>query len=176
MTDTVFSLIGRTSTERYSRTFGPLSRILWTDWSKQTRTDMGEAVKTKRRTQGGHRAYMSQVLPEAKGFIKAGESSTEMWPKIAQLKASLEEQLESLRTVDVEILSGLVEQEGVTDKEIAEKVQIAGNLKGEIKAITRPWLSFLRQNQKVLWAHIQTHQLRVAKCSQTTTCEQSFPS
>ena len=38
---------------------------------------MGEAVKTKRRTQGGHRAYMSQVLPEAKCFIKAGESTTE---------------------------------------------------------------------------------------------------
>ena len=109
---------------------------------------------------------MSQVLPEAKGFIKAGESTTETWPKIAQLKASLEEQLESLRTLDTEILSGLVEQEGVTDKEIAEKVQIAGNLKGEIKAITTPWLSFLRQNQKVLWAHIQTHQLRVAKHKQ----------
>lgn len=33
-------------------------------------------------------------------------------------------------------MSGLVEQEGVTDKEIAEQVQTAGNLKGEIKAIT----------------------------------------
>ena len=137
---------------------------------------MGEAVKTKRRTQGGHRAYMSQVLPEAKGFIKAGESTTETWPKITQLKASLKEQLESLRTLDAEILSGLLEQESVTNKEIEEKVQIAGNLKGEIKAITRPWLSFLCQNQKVLWAHIQTHQLRVAKWSQTTMCEQSFPS
>lgn len=38
---------------------------------------MAEAVKTKRRTRGGHRAYVSQVLPEAKGFIKAGESTTE---------------------------------------------------------------------------------------------------
>ena len=116
---------------------------------------------------------MSQVLPEAKGFIKVGESTTETWPKITQLKASLEEQLESLRTLDAEILSGVLEQEGVTNKEIAEKVQIAGNLKGEIKAITRPWLSFLCQNQKVLWAHIQIHQLRVAEWSQTTTCEQS---
>lgn len=34
-------------------------------------------MKTKRRTQGGHRAYMSQVLAEAKGFIKVGESTTE---------------------------------------------------------------------------------------------------
>ena len=97
---------------------------------------MGEATKTKRRTQGGHRAYVSQVLPEVKGFIKAGESTTETRPRIAQLKASLEEQLESLRTLDAEILSGLVEHEGITDKEIAEEVQIAGNLKGEITAIT----------------------------------------
>ena len=77
---------------------------------------------------------MSQVLPEAQGSIKTGESTTETRPRIAQLKASLEEQLEKLRTLDAEILSGLVEQEGVTNKEIAEEVQIAGNLKGEIKA------------------------------------------
>ena len=95
---------------------------------------MAEAMKTKRRTRGGHRTYVSQVLPEAKGFIKAGESTTETRPRIAQLKASLEEQLESLRMLDAEILSGLVEQEGVTDKEIAEEVHIAGNLKGEINA------------------------------------------
>ena len=95
---------------------------------------MAEATKTKRRTRGGHRAYVSQVLPEAKGFIKVGESTTETRQRIAQLKASLEEQLESLRMLDAEILSGLVEQEGVTNKEIAEEVQIAGNLKGEIKA------------------------------------------
>ena len=57
---------------------------------------MAEAMKTKRRTRGGHRAYVSQVLPEAKGFIKAGEPTTETRPRIAQLKASLEEWLESL--------------------------------------------------------------------------------
>ena len=57
---------------------------------------MTEAVKTKRRTRGGHRAYVGQVLPEAKGFIEAGESTTETRPRIAQLKASLKEQLESL--------------------------------------------------------------------------------
>lgn len=33
-------------------------------------------------------------------------------------------------------MSCIVEQEGVTDEEIAEEVQIAGNLIGEIKAIT----------------------------------------
>ena len=97
---------------------------------------MAEAVKTKRRTRGGHRAYVSQVLPEAKGFIEEGESTTEMRPRNAHFKASLEEQLESLRTLDAQILSGLVEQEGVTDEEIAEEAQIAGKLKGEIKAIT----------------------------------------
>jgi len=46
-----------------------------------------------------------------------------------QLKASLEEQLESLRTLDAAILSDLVELEGVTDEEIAEEVQIAGKPK-----------------------------------------------
>ena len=70
--------------------------------------DMTEVVKTKRRTQGGHRAYVSQVWPEAKGFIKVGQSTTETRPRIAQLNASLEEQLESSSLLDVEILSGLV--------------------------------------------------------------------
>ncbi|XP_015767737.1 PREDICTED: uncharacterized protein LOC107346459 [Acropora digitifera] len=67
--------------------------------------------------------------------IEKGESTVETRPRIVQLKASLEEQLESLRTLDAAILSDLVELEGVTDEEIAEEVQIAGNLKGEIKAI-----------------------------------------
>ena len=96
---------------------------------------MAEAVKTKRKTRGGHKAYVSQVLSEAKVFIEKGESTVETRPRIVQLKASLEEQLESLRTLDAAILSDLVELEGVTDEEIAEEVQIAGNLKGEIKAI-----------------------------------------
>lgn len=29
------------------------------------------AVKTKRKTRGGHKAYVSQVLPEAKGYLEA---------------------------------------------------------------------------------------------------------
>ena len=96
---------------------------------------MAEAVKTKRKTRGGHKAYVSQVLSEAKVFIEKGESTVETRPRIVQLKASLEEQLESLRKLDAAILSDLVELDGVTDEEIAEEVQIAGNLKGEIKAI-----------------------------------------
>ena len=31
---------------------------------------MAEAVKSKRKTRGGHRAYMSKVLPEAKALSK----------------------------------------------------------------------------------------------------------
>ena len=67
-----------------------------------------------------------------------------MRPRNAHFKASLEEQLESLRTLDAQILSGLVEQEGVTDEEIAEEAQIAGNLKGEIKAITTTLAKLLK--------------------------------
>lgn len=93
------------------------------------------AVKTKRKTRGGHKAYVSQVLPEAKGYLEA-QPTAESRLRIAQLKAALEEQLENLRKLDEEILRNLVEVEGVTDEDIAEEVQIAGNLKGEIKAIT----------------------------------------
>lgn len=50
------------------------------------------------------------------------------------LKCRLKNSLKNYERWTQEILSGLVEQEGVTDKEIAEEVQIAGNLKGEIKA------------------------------------------
>ena len=50
------------------------------------------------------------------------------------LKRRLKNSLKNYERWTQEILSGLVEQEGVTDKEIAEEVQIAGNLKGEIKA------------------------------------------
>jgi len=82
---------------------------------------MAEAVKTKRKTRGGHKAYVSQVLPEAQVFIEKFESIAETRLRIAQLKASHEEQLE--------ILSDLVELEGVSVEEIAE------NIKGEIKAI-----------------------------------------
>ena len=95
---------------------------------------MAEAVKTKRKTRGWYKAYLSQVLPEAKVFIEKGESTTETRPRTAQLKASLEEQLESLRMLHKQILSDLVELEGVTDEEIGEEVQIAENL-GEIQII-----------------------------------------
>lgn len=96
---------------------------------------MAEPVKTKRKTPGRLKANVSQFLPQAKGFIEKGEPTAETRPRMAQLKASLQGQLESLRMLDAEILRGLVEQEGVTDEDIAEEVQIAGNLKREIEAI-----------------------------------------
>lgn len=111
---------------------------------------MAEAVKTKRKSRGGHKAYVSQVLSEAKVFIEKGESTVETRPRIVQLKASLEEQLESLRTLYAAILSDLVELEGVTDEEIAEEVQIAGNLKGRSRPSLQLWLSFSHQSQKAL--------------------------
>lgn len=94
---------------------------------------MAEAVvKSKRRTRGGHKAYLKQVLPEAKGYLE-GQPTEESKFRIAQLKASLEEQLENLRKLDEEILTNLVGVEGVTEEEIADEVQTAGNLKGKIK-------------------------------------------
>ena len=50
-------------------------------------------MKTKRRTQGGHRAYMSQVLPEAKGFIKAGDPPQKRDQKSHNLKRRLKSSL-----------------------------------------------------------------------------------
>ena len=75
---------------------------------------MAAAVKAKRISRGGHKAYVSQILVEVKGFMEAGESTSETRPIKTQPKASLEEQLEDLRKLDAEILSGLVEKEGVT--------------------------------------------------------------
>ena len=40
-----------------------------------------------------------------------------------------------LRQLDEDILRDLVDEEGVTDGDIAEEVQVAGNLKGDISAM-----------------------------------------
>ena len=105
---------------------------------------MAEAVKAKRKSQGGHRAYVNQVLPEAKQ-LAAGQCTSETRPRIAQLKASLEEQLTCLRQLDEEILRDLVDVEGVTDEDIAEEAQVAGNLKGDINATIAALAELLRQ-------------------------------
>ncbi|XP_068749238.1 uncharacterized protein [Montipora capricornis] len=95
---------------------------------------MTELVKAKRKTRGGHKAYVTQILPKAKELVATGHCTPETRPRFTKLKASLEEQLTSLRQLDEEILNGLVSVEGVTDEEIAEEVRTAGDLKGEISA------------------------------------------
>ena len=106
---------------------------------------MTEAVKAnKRKSRGGHRAYVNQVLPQAKELV-AGQYTVETRPRIAQLKASLEEQLTCLRQLDEEILRDLVDEEGVTDGDIAEEVQVAGNLKGDISATIAALAELLKQ-------------------------------
>ena len=107
--------------------------------------EMTEAVKAnKRKSRGGHRAYVNQVLPQAKELV-AGQCTAETRPRIAQLKASLEEQLTCLRQLDEEILRDLVDEEGVTDGDIAEEVQVAGNLKGDISATIAALAELLKQ-------------------------------
>ena len=119
--------------------------------SKQVilQVEMAEAVKAKRKSRGGHRAYVNQVLPEAKE-LAAGQCTAETRPRITQLKASLEEQLTCLRQLDEEILRDLIDVEGVTDEDIAEEAQVAGNLKGDINAPIAALAELLRQNRRAL--------------------------
>ena len=77
---------------------------------------------------------MTQILPKVKELVATGQCTPETRPRFTKLKASLEEQLTSLRQLDEEILNGLMSVEGVTDEEIAEKVRTAGDLKGQISA------------------------------------------
>ena len=133
--------------------------------------EMTEAVKAyKRKSRGGHRAYVNQVLPQAKELV-AGQCTAETRPRIAQLKASLEEQLTCLRQLDEEILRDLVDEEGVTDGDIAEEVQVAGNLKGDISATIAALAELLKQKPRVLNRNIlrvpelvKVRQLRFKTC------------
>ena len=133
--------------------------------------EMTEAVKAnKRKSRGGHRAYVNQVLPQAKELV-AGQCTAETRPRIAQLKASLEEQLTCLRQLDEEILRDLVDEEGVTDGDIAEEVQVAGNLKGDINATIAALAELLKQKPRVLNRNIlrvpelvKVRQLRFKTC------------
>ena len=124
--------------------------------------EMAEGVKVKRKSRGGHRAYVNQVLPEAKG-LAARQCTPETRPRIAQLKAILEQQLTCLRQLDQEILKDLVVEEGVTDEDIAEEAQIAGNLKGDIKGIAA-LAELLKQNPPSL----QQQQPQSAGVSEST--------
>ena len=63
-----------------------------------TPEEMAELVKAKRKTRGGHKAYVTQILPEAKELVATGHCTPgpETRPRFTKLKASLEEQLTSL--------------------------------------------------------------------------------
>ena len=72
------------------------------------------------------------------------ECPAERKPRIAQLKASLEEQLTNLRKLDKELLRDLVGIKGVTDEEIADEVRVAGTLKGDINVTIASLAELLR--------------------------------
>ena len=55
--------------------------------------------------------------------------------KAVQLKGTLEEQLDSTKKIDEDILNLFVQVEGVTDDEITEEVKLAGDMRGEINAL-----------------------------------------
>ncbi|XP_068720614.1 uncharacterized protein [Montipora capricornis] len=76
-------------------------------------------------------------------------------PRFTKLKASLEEQLTSLRQLDKEIFNGLASLEGVTDEEIAEEVLTAGVLKGESSGTITSLVDLLRP--KSSGSHHQEH-------------------
>ena len=124
--------------------FKPITIITGTVKIDDLQAEMAEAVKAKRKSRGGHRTYVNQVLPEAKE-LAAGQCTGETRPQIAQLKASLEEQLTCLRQLDKEILRDLVDVEGVTDEDITEEAQVTGNLKGDINATIAALAELLRQ-------------------------------
>ena len=91
-----------------------------------------------------------------------------MRPRIAQLKASLKEQLTCLRQVDQEILKDLIQEEGVTDKDIMEEAQVVGNLKGDINATIAALAELLKQNPPSLQQQ-QLHSARVSESTPTTS-------
>ena len=77
--------------------------------------------------------------------LAAGQCTAETRLRIARLKASLEEQLTCLRQLDEEILRDLVNVEGVTDEDIAEEAQVAGNLKRNVNTTIAALAELLRQ-------------------------------
>ena len=92
-----------------------------------------EIVTLKRRTRKGPRAYLKQVVEETKTLLEASDTGQQL--KAVQLKETLEEQLDSAKKIDEEILNILVQIEGVADEEIAEEIKRAGDIRGEIKAL-----------------------------------------
>ena len=106
-----------------------------------------DALKSRRRARKGHRAYLKQIVAEAKGLLQ--DYTEEQHPKAVQLKGTLEEQLDIVRKLDEEILKLLVEVDEVTDDEIAEEVTEAGDLRGEGKALVTSISDLLQPKQEV---------------------------
>ena len=93
-----------------------------------------DALKSRRRARKGHRAYLKQIVAEAKGLLQ--DYTEEQHPKAVQLKGTLEEQQDIVRKLDEEILKLLVEVDEVTDDEIAEEVTEAGDLRGHGESLS----------------------------------------
>ena len=106
-----------------------------------------DALKSRRRARKGHRAYLKQIIAEAKGLLQ--DYTEEQHPKAVQLKGTIEEQLDIVRKLDEEILKLLVEVDEVTDDEIAEEVTEAGDLRGEGKALVTSISDLLQPKQEI---------------------------
>lgn len=117
--------------------------------------DMAELAKAKRKARGGHKAQVTQILPDAKEPVATGQCTPETRPRFTKLKASLEEQLTSLRQLDEEILNCLGSVKGITDEEIGEEVRTAVDLKGEIRATITSLDDLLRPTSSS--SHHQEH-------------------
>ncbi|KAL9955950.1 hypothetical protein ACROYT_G037357 [Oculina patagonica] len=106
-----------------------------------------EIVALKRRTRKGLRTHLQQVVEETKVLLESFDQGQHL--KAVQLKETLEEQLDSLKKLDKEILNILVQIEGVSDDEIAEEVQRAGDTRGEIKALSTSLSDLVSRKSRV---------------------------
>ena len=86
---------------------------------KPDKTGMAEQLKKKKRTRAGHKVYVAKIQPKVEACID--DFRSDRTQRIIQLRTSLEEQLEALRTLDKEILELLEENEDVGEDEIASR-------------------------------------------------------
>ena len=94
-------------------------------------------------------------MAETKVLIEGYDTEKQL--KAIQLKGTLEEQLELItKKIDEDILNILVQIEDVTDDEIAEEVQLAGDLRGEIKALITSLSDLLTQNTEAQASNPET--------------------
>ena len=62
-----------------------------------------DLVELKRRTRKAHRAYLKQLVAETKALLEDHDTPQRL--KAVQLKGSLDEQLDSTKKIDEEILN-----------------------------------------------------------------------